>query len=320
MTFFACATAKNLSMWGVALPTSWGVEYVGLDISDIYIQAARAKFKTRGGAKFLSGSVEDWTRDPLTYEADLVLTNGVLHRVDDDDAKKILEFTCRALKDNGRFIFYEPCYLIWQSGISAYFMSLDRGQNIRTEQQWKELASSIFPVGGTLRLFRSDLMLTGPLFERQIDAQISFHTGPFHNPGCRLEDLTDSNSMKMRNAFQDRPAFGVSCVPADASQGLDILPGGIPSGCRRTSLPPSRLSRFGWRATHAPRRTTCTRQVSRSAFRGDKTYRRPSSLLYGLGRLRRHPGAEKGDLDACAPERAPTRDSVGTRQRRFVPT
>jgi hypothetical protein len=37
-------------MWGVALPTSWivwqgsGVEYVGLDISDIYIQAAKAKF------------------------------------------------------------------------------------------------------------------------------------------------------------------------------------------------------------------------------------------------------------------------------------
>jgi hypothetical protein len=89
------------------------------------------------------------------------------------------------------------------------FMSLDGGQNIRTEQQWKELASSIFPVGGAPRLFRSSLMLTGVLFERQIDAQISFHTGPFHNPGCRLEDLTDSDSMKMHNAFQDRPAFGV---------------------------------------------------------------------------------------------------------------
>jgi SAM-dependent methyltransferase len=126
-----------------------GVEYVGLDISDIYIQAARAKFKARSGAKFLSGSVEDWTRDPLTYEADLVLTNGVLHHVDDDEAKKILEFAYRALKDNGRFIFYEPCYLIWQSGISAYFMSRDRGQNIRTEQEWKELASSIFPVVST---------------------------------------------------------------------------------------------------------------------------------------------------------------------------
>jgi len=59
-----------------------GVAYVGLDMSDIYIQTAKAKFKTRGGAKFLSGSVEDWTRDPLTYEADLVLTNGALHHVD----------------------------------------------------------------------------------------------------------------------------------------------------------------------------------------------------------------------------------------------
>ena len=126
-----------------------GVEYVGLDISDVYIQAAKAKFKTRGGAKFLSGSVEDWTRNPLTYEADVVLANGVLHHIDDDEAKKILEFAYRALKDNGRFIFYEPCYLIWQSGISAYFMSRDRGQNIRTEQEWKELASSIFPVVST---------------------------------------------------------------------------------------------------------------------------------------------------------------------------
>src|ERR1700757_4559368 len=34
----------------------------------------------------------------------------------------------RALEDNGRFIFYEPCYLVWQSGISAYFMSLDGGR------------------------------------------------------------------------------------------------------------------------------------------------------------------------------------------------
>src|SRR6516225_454873 len=81
-----------------------GVEYVGLDISDVYIQAARAKFKTRSGTKFLSGSVEDWTCNRLTYEADVVLAHGVLHHVDDDEAKKILEFAYRALKDNGRFI------------------------------------------------------------------------------------------------------------------------------------------------------------------------------------------------------------------------
>jgi len=126
-----------------------GVEYVGLDISDAYIQAARIKFKARGGANFLSGSVEDWTLNPLTYGADIVLANGVLHHVDDNESNKILEFAYGVLKDNGRFIFYEPCYLIWQSGISTYFMSKDRGQNIRTEQQWKDLASSIFPLVST---------------------------------------------------------------------------------------------------------------------------------------------------------------------------
>jgi hypothetical protein len=50
--------------------------------------------------------------------------------------------------------------------------------------------------GGAPPLFRADLMLSGVLFERQLDAQISFHTGPFHNSRCR-------------DAFQDRPAFGI---------------------------------------------------------------------------------------------------------------
>jgi hypothetical protein len=63
--------------------------------------------------------------------------------------------------------------------------------------------------GGTPRLFRADLLLTGVLFERQLDARISFHSGPFHNSRCRLDDFADSNRMAMRNAFQERPAFGV---------------------------------------------------------------------------------------------------------------
>jgi len=61
--------------------------------------------------------------------------------------------------------------------------------------------------GRHARLFRADLLLTGVLFERQLDARISF--GPFHNSRCRLDDLADSNRVAMHNTFQDRPAFGV---------------------------------------------------------------------------------------------------------------
>jgi len=62
---------------------------------------------------------------------------------------------------------------------------------------------------GRPRMFRADLLLTGVLFERQLDARISFHTGPFRDSRCRLEDWADSKRMAMGNAFQDRPAFGV---------------------------------------------------------------------------------------------------------------
>jgi TM2 domain-containing membrane protein YozV len=62
--------------------------------------------------------------------------------------------------------------------------------------------------GATPLLFRADLLLTGVLFERQLDAWISFHTGPFRNARCRLDDLADNNRMDMRNAFRRLPAFG----------------------------------------------------------------------------------------------------------------
>jgi hypothetical protein len=65
-------------------------------------------------------------------------------------------------------------------------------------------------------------MLSGVLFERQLDAQISFHTGPFHNSRCRLDDLADSNNTGMRDAFQDRLAFRIlrpRCFPLDSGPG-----------------------------------------------------------------------------------------------------
>jgi len=72
-----------------------------------------------------------------------------------------------------------------------------------------EFGRCLDAAAGTPHLFRADLLLTAGLFERQLDARISFHNGPFHNSRCRLDDLADSNRVAMRNAFQSRPAFGV---------------------------------------------------------------------------------------------------------------
>src|SRR5438876_7600421 len=67
------------------------VNYVGLDVSDAYVEAARRKFSARPEAVFRSGNVDDWLRDSTAFGADVVLMNGVLHHVDDDETIKLLE-------------------------------------------------------------------------------------------------------------------------------------------------------------------------------------------------------------------------------------
>src|SRR3569623_496912 len=119
------------------------VSYVGLDISEAYIDAARQRYGQRG--VFIAGTVEDWVSDPRIQNTDVVLAYGLLHHVGDSEATAILQFARDVLRPGGRLVFLEPCYLLWQSRRSVFMMSKDRGQNVRTEQEWKALATAVFP-------------------------------------------------------------------------------------------------------------------------------------------------------------------------------
>jgi len=44
-------------------------------------------------------------------------------------------------------------------------------------------------------LQRIDGLLTGVVFERRIDAVLSFRIGPFHNQMCRWEDYRELKAM-----------------------------------------------------------------------------------------------------------------------------
>jgi hypothetical protein len=49
--------------------------------------------------------------------------------------------------------------------------------------------------GGEATLLRIDGLLTGLLFDRHVDAVLSFRIGPLHNPLCRWEDYRDIRAM-----------------------------------------------------------------------------------------------------------------------------
>lgn len=131
-----CGTGTILDL----LPAN--VRYTGLDINAAYIESGRKRYPR---ARFIAGSLDDWSKDQTLGDADLFLCNGVLHHLDDGEVNQTFSLAKRTLKPNGRLVFFEPCYLRWQSAASRFFMSKDRGQGIRTERRWKELASAAFP-------------------------------------------------------------------------------------------------------------------------------------------------------------------------------
>jgi SAM-dependent methyltransferase len=118
------------------------VEYLGLDINPDYIGFARRTLGSKG--TFVVGDTRSLRGDSQFKDADIVMAIAVLHHLDDEDAAQCIRFAYDALKTRGRFITHDPCWIPNQGALSKYIMSNDRGRNIRTEQQYRQLAAKVF--------------------------------------------------------------------------------------------------------------------------------------------------------------------------------
>jgi SAM-dependent methyltransferase len=118
-----------------------GVTYLGIDVSERYIQAARSRYGTRG--RFLVQSVEAVALDePGTY--DLVMANGILHHLDDETALRLTRLAREALKPEGRFVTLDGCYHAGQGRLANLLLQLDRGRFVRRREEYVALASRVF--------------------------------------------------------------------------------------------------------------------------------------------------------------------------------
>ena len=124
------------------LPWLPPVSYLGLDVSEAYIQAATARHGSSG--IFVVGDTTTVWNDPRFRDADIVIGLGILHHLDDAEAAHCIEFAHRALKSGGRFVCLDACWVSNRKTIAAYVMSLDRGQNVRTEEAYRRLAEKVF--------------------------------------------------------------------------------------------------------------------------------------------------------------------------------
>jgi SAM-dependent methyltransferase len=125
------------------------VQYLGVDVDAQYIAAARRRFGNRGEFRCESAT-ETVLREPASF--DIVMANGVLHHLDDDEANKVLTLARSALKSTGRLVAHDGAFVAEQSAIEALLLKMDRGRFVRTPDQYVRLARQAFDqVEGVVR-------------------------------------------------------------------------------------------------------------------------------------------------------------------------
>jgi SAM-dependent methyltransferase len=117
------------------------VDYLGIDVSERYISAARGRYGDR--ARFLCVDAREADlRDEDPY--DLVLAVGLLHHLDDTAVDRLMAFAVSMLAVGGRLVTFDGVFVDGQPRIARWLISRDRGERVRTERGYVELAERHF--------------------------------------------------------------------------------------------------------------------------------------------------------------------------------
>jgi SAM-dependent methyltransferase len=126
---------------GTIVPYLPRTEYVGFDVSQEYIDQARARFPN---AAFVCERVSELTLPNRGYY-DIVLALAILHHLDDAEAGQLFRIAHDALRPGGRLVTLDGVWTDAQSRAARYVQAHDRGQFMRTEDGYVALAAQVFP-------------------------------------------------------------------------------------------------------------------------------------------------------------------------------
>jgi SAM-dependent methyltransferase len=117
------------------------VSYTGFDTDARYIAYATRRFGARG--RFFHRPFDaSAARDHGPF--DIVMMNGLLHHLDDEEVHRTLAAVRPALAPGGRLFTLDGCYVEGQSAAARFLLEKDRGRHVRTEAGYRELLARHF--------------------------------------------------------------------------------------------------------------------------------------------------------------------------------
>ena len=130
-----CGTARILEY----LPDC---DYVGIDVSARYIDAARRRFGDRG--TFVQAGTTRASFDRWRGHVDCLIMLGFLHHVDDQPVVELLKAAAPALAAEGRLVAVDPTVAANTPAAARWLASHDRGQHVRAPDGYADLARQAF--------------------------------------------------------------------------------------------------------------------------------------------------------------------------------
>jgi len=118
------------------------IQYVGIDYNSEYIQSAKLRYGNRGSFQVLD------INHPSIFQSekpfDLAIGIGVLHHLTDAEVAKFFMLAKENLKEGGRLVTFDGCYLPKQNRISKWLLDHDRGKFVRAPEEYLRLAQLHF--------------------------------------------------------------------------------------------------------------------------------------------------------------------------------
>jgi SAM-dependent methyltransferase len=131
------------------------VDYTGMDLNPKHIAYAISRYGSNG--RFLVGDASRELQDEVgTF--DLVIASALLHHLDDDRARTMLDRLCQLTKSGGRIVTFDNVWLREQNPVAWTLNKLDSGLNVRFEAGYRSLVAGL-PVTVEGKIYRDLLRI-----------------------------------------------------------------------------------------------------------------------------------------------------------------